>query len=103
MDIQAIIDQVMQAVQAAPEKVNDLLADPKAAIEDITGQQLGEGELAQIVAAVQDKFAAGELDLSQLDLSALDLSKIGGLGSLLGGAGGALGGIVSGLEGLFKK
>ena len=40
MDIQAIIDQVMSVVGDAPEKINDILADPKAAIEDITGQAL---------------------------------------------------------------
>ena len=107
MDIQAIIDQVMQAVQTAPEKVNDLLSDPRSAIEDITGQALGEGDLSQIVAAVQEKFAAGELDLSGIDLSKIDLSKLGGLGSLLGGAGAGassmLGGIANGIGGLFGR
>ena len=101
MDIQAIIDQVMQAVGNAPEKINDILSDPRAAIEDITGQALGEGDLSQIVAAVQEKFAAGELDLSDIDLSKIDLSKLGGLGSLLGNS--PLGGIAQGLGGLFGK
>lgn len=101
MDIQAIIDQVMQALSAAPEKINDLLADPKTAIEEITGQTLGEGDLSSIIAAVQDKFAAGELDLSSLDFSQIDFSKLGGIGNLLGGS--PLGGIANSLGSFFGR
>ena len=50
MDIQAIIDQVVQTVTNAPEKINDILADPRAAIEDITGQTLGEGDVTVTLA-----------------------------------------------------
>lgn len=106
MDISALIDQLVATVQDAPEKINEILADPKAAIEDITGQQLGEGDLSQIVAGVQEKLAAGEIDLSGIDLSQIDLSKLD-LGALLGGGaggiGGALGGIASGIGGLFGR
>lgn len=101
MDTQAIIDQIMQALKTAPEKAGELLSDPKGTIEEITGQTLGEGDLSQIVSAVQEKFAAGELDLSGIDLSSIDLSKIGGLGSLLGGS--PLGGIMGGLGSLFGR
>ncbi len=73
MDIQAIIDQVMQVVGNAPEKIGDILADPKGAIEEICGETLGEG----------------------------DLSALGGLGNLLGNS--PLGGIAEGLGGLFGK
>ena len=106
MDIQAIIDQVMQVAGDAPEKIGDILADPKGAIEEICGQTLGEGDLSQIVSGVQERLTSGDFDLSQIDLSKIDLSKIdlsalGGLGNLLGNS--PLGGIAEGLGGLFGK
>lgn len=101
MDIQAIIDQVMGAVGNAPEKINDILADPKAAIEDITGQTLGEGDLSQIVSGVQERIADGGIDLSNIDLSKIDLSALGGIGDLLGSS--PIGGIVEGIGGLFGR
>ncbi len=101
MDTSAIIETVMQAVKEAPDKINDLLRDPQGAIEAITGQPLGDGQLTQIVAAVQDKLAAGEIDLSGIDLTKIDLSALGGLGGLLGGS--PLGSIAGALGGLFGK
>ncbi len=99
MDIQAIIDQVMTAVGNAPEKAGEILADPKGAIENITGQTIGEGDLSQIIDGVKERIASGGIDLSQIDLSQIDLSQIGGL---LGGDG-PLGGIMGGIGSLFGK
>ena len=101
MDIQAIIDQVMQVAVDAPEKIGDILADPKGAIEEICGQTLGEGDLSQIVSGVQERLTSGDFDLSQIDLSKIDLSALGGLGDILGNS--PLGGIAEGLGGLFGK
>lgn len=101
MDIQAIIDQVMQVAGDAPEKIGDILADPKGAIEEICGETLGEGDLSQIVSGVQERLTSGDFDLSQIDLSKIDLSALGGLGNLLGNS--PLGGIAEGLGGLFGK
>lgn len=101
MDIQAIIDQVMQVAGDAPEKIGDILADPKGAIEEICGETLGEGDLSQIVSGVQERLTSGDFDLSQIDLSKIDLSALGGLGDLLGNF--PLGGIAEGLGGLFGK
>lgn len=101
MDIQAIIDQVMQVAGDAPEKIGDILADPKGAIEEICGQTLGKGDLSQIVSGVQERLTSGDFDLSQIDLSKIDLSALGGLGDLLGNS--PLGGIAEGLGGLFGK
>ena len=103
MDIQAVIDQIMQHVGDAPEKIGDILSDPKGAIEDITGQTLGEGDLSQIIDGVKERIADGGIDLSNIDLSALDLSKLGGLGNLLGGGENPLGNIMEGIGGLFGK
>lgn len=99
MDIQAIIDQVMTAVGNAPEKAGEILADPKGAIESITGQTIGEGDLSQIIDGVKERIASGGIDLSQIDLSQIDLSQIGGL---LGGDS-PLGGIMGGIGSLFGK
>ena len=99
MDIQAIIDQVMTAVGNAPEKAGEILADPKGAIENITGQTIGEGDLSQIIDGVKERIASGGIDLSQIDLSQIDLSQIGGLLS----GDGPLGGIMGGIGSLFGK
>lgn len=101
MDIQAIIDQVMDTVGNAPEKISEILSDPQGAIEGITGQQLGEGDLSQIVSGVKDRIAEGGIDLSQIDLSQIDLGAItdqlGGLGDLVNNS--PIGDIAGGLFG----
>ncbi len=102
MDIQAIIAQVSAALADAPEKLQDLISDPKGTIEEITGLELGEGDLSQIVDGVKSGIADGSLDLGGLDLSKLDLGAIAGnLGGLLENS--PLGGIAEGLGGLFGK
>lgn len=94
MDVQAVIAQVSAALAEAPEKLQALLADPKGTIEEITGQQLADGDLPKIVDGVKAGIADGSLDLTKFDLSGLDLSSFaGGLGGLLGG----------GLGGLFGR
>ena len=86
MDVQAIIAQVSAALAEAPEKVQGLLADPKGTIEEITGLELGEGDLSQIVDGVKGAIADGSLDISKLDLGNIDLGAIAGnLGGMLGG------------------
>ena len=102
MDIQAIIAQVSAALADAPEKLQELLSDPKGTIEGITGTELGEGDLSQIVDGVKSGIADGSLDLSCIDLGGLDLGGIAGnLGSMLENT--PLGGIADGLGGLFGK
>ena len=78
-----------------------LLADPKAAIEELTGQTLGEGDIAEIVSGVKDKIAGGDLDLGSI-AEGLDLGAITeNLGGVLENT--PLGGIAEGLGGLFGK
>ena len=102
MDVQAIIAQVSAALADAPEKLQDLISDPKGTIEEITGLELGESDLSQIVDGVKSGIADGSLDLGGLDLSKLDLGAIAGnLGGLLENS--PLGGIAEGLGGLFGK
>ena len=92
MAVQAIIAQVSAALAEAPEKVQGLLADPKGTIEEITGLELGEGDLSQIVDGVKGAIADGSLDISKLDLGNIDLGAIAGnLGGMLGGLGGLFG------------
>lgn len=102
MDVQAIIAQVSAALADAPEKLQELVSDPKGTIEELTGHELGEGDLSQIVDGVKSGIAYGSLDLGGLDLSKLDLGAIAGnLGGLLENS--PLGGIAEGLGGLFGK
>ena len=92
MDVQAIIAQVSAALAEAPEKVQGLLADPKGTIEEITGLEIGEGDLSQIVDGVKSGIADGSLDISKFDLGSIDLGSIAGnLGGMLGGLGGLFG------------
>lgn len=101
MDIQSIIGQVTESLGAAPEKAQDFLSDPKAAIEEITGQTPGEGDIAEIVSGVKDKIAGGDLDLGSIAEN-LDLGSITeNLGGVLENT--PLGGIAEGLGGLFGK
>ena len=102
MDVQAIIAQVSAALSEAPEKVQGLLADPKGPIEEITGLELGEGDLSQIVDGVKAAIADGSLDISKLDLGNIDLGAIAGnLGGMLENS--PLGDIAGGLSGVFGK
>ena len=102
MDVQAIIAQVSAALAEAPEKVQGLLADPKGTIEEITGLELGEGDLSQIVDGVKGAIADGSLDISKLDLGNIDLGAIAGnLGGMLENS--PLGDIAGGLSGIFGK
>lgn len=59
MDIQAIIDKVVGEVQQAPEMLQEIVADPGAAIEKITGHSLGDTDIAAVaegvLAQVQEK------------------------------------------------
>lgn len=59
MDIQAIIDKVVSEAQNAPEIVQELMADPGAAIEKVTGHSLGDTDIAAVaegvLAQVQEK------------------------------------------------
>lgn len=59
MDIQAIIDKVVSEVQQAPEMLQEVVADPGAAIEKITGHALGDTDIAAVaegvLAQVQEK------------------------------------------------
>ena len=96
MDVSAIIDTLMKTVGDAPEKLGEIMKDPKGAIEEITGQTIDEGTLGDIISGVKDKIAGGEIDLSNIDLGAL-----GGIGEMLGNS--PLGGIAEGLGGLFGK
>ncbi len=97
MDVQAIIAQVSAALADAPEKLQELISDPKGTIEGITGIELGEGDLSQIVDGVKSGIADGSLDLSGLDLGGI----AGNLGGMLENS--PLGGIANGLGGLFGK
>ena len=59
MDIQAIIDKVVSEVQQAPEMLQEVVADPGAAIAKITGHSLGDTDIAAVaegvLAQVQEK------------------------------------------------
>ena len=75
MDIQAIIDQVVVTLRVAPEKVQEIIADPAAAVEQITGHRLEEGDLASVAQGVLAKIGeeGGELQ-----------EKLAGLGGGIG-------------------
>ena len=97
MDIQAIIAQVSAALADAPEKLQELISDPKGTIEELTGLEIGEADLSQIADGVKNGIADGSLDLGGIDLGSI----AGNLGGLLENS--PLGGIADSLGGLFGK
>lgn len=74
MDIQAIATQVAEAIKEAPEKAQELVSDPKGAIEGITGES--GFDVTEAVQAILAKVGDMGLDLSSLDLSKLNLAQI---------------------------
>lgn len=88
MDINQIVEQVTSHLQDAPENIKDVISDPKAAIEEITGQNLDDVDLGEIVEQVKTKLGETGVDVAGF---------IGDLGENIGGA-------VSGLlDNIFKK
>lgn len=88
MDVNQIVEQVTSHLQDAPEKIKDVIADPKAAIEEITGQNLDNVDMGEIVEQVKTKLGETGVDVA----------------GLLGEMGENIGGAVSGiLDSIFKK
>ena len=86
MDVQDIIAQVSALLADAPEKIHDLISDPKGTIEELTGHSLEDADLSKIVDGVKSQIADGGIDLSGLNLGDLDLGGIAdNLGGVLGG------------------
>lgn len=88
MDVQDIIAQVSALLADAPEKLQDLIADPKGTIEELTGHSLEDADLSKIVDGVKNSIADGGIDLGSLNLGDLDLGAIAekvDLGGVLGG------------------
>ena len=52
MDIQAIIDKVAGEIQKAPELLKEFTADPGAAVQKITGEGLGDIDIAAVAEGV---------------------------------------------------
>ena len=76
MDVKAIAEQVMAAVGEAPEKAQEFIADPKGAIEQLTGHALDEGQIAEVVEHVKSMIAEGGAGLEGLDLGAIGESSV---------------------------
>lgn len=77
MDTKAIADQVMQTVGEAPEKLQEIVADPKAAIESITGEVLDEGQVQEVLGHVKETVANAPELLKNIDLPELNLDELG--------------------------
>ena len=95
MDINAIVEQVTSHVQDAPEKIKDIIADPKGAIEEITGQDLGDIDPGEIIDQVKARIADAGIDVEGI---------LGDITENLGDVAGNIGEKVSGLlDDIFKK
>lgn len=88
MNVNQIVEQVTSHLQDAPEKIKDVIADPKAAIEEITGQNLDNVDMGEIVEQVKTKLGETGVDVA------------GFLGEMSENIGGAVSGI---LDSIFKK
>ena len=91
MDVQDIIAQVSALLADAPEKIQDLISDPKGTIEELTGHSLEDADLSKIVDGVKNSIADGGIDLGGLDLGAIaEKVDLGGIADNLGGVLGGL-------------
>ncbi|WP_321972368.1 hypothetical protein [Paratractidigestivibacter sp.] len=75
MDTNEIVEKVVSAVQEAPEKAQELIADPEGAVKAIIGDVEGF-DIHEVIQGVMSKASELGLDFSHVDLSALDLSKL---------------------------
>lgn len=116
MQTTEIVNQIVDAAQQAPEKAQELIADPKGAVAAICGttdfdiNAVVQGTLARAVELGLDfsDVDISKLDLTQLDLTKLDLIALQDAASRLNidiakldlsklGLGGTLGGLLGGL------
>ena len=116
MQTTEIVNRIVAAVQQAPEKAQELIADPKGAVAAICGtadfdiNAVVQGTLARAAELGLDfsDVDISKLDLSQLDLTKLDLIALQDAASRLNiditkldlsklGLGGALGGLLGSL------
>ena len=84
MDIKAIAEQVLGTVQNAPEKIQGLLSDPKGAIEEITGQAIGEEDIAGIMEHVEGALGQAGVNADAI-LESLGNNIGDALNNILGG------------------
>lgn len=70
-----IAEKIVEAVKAAPEVAQELIADPRAAVARVTGAAEGF-DLTEVVQEALALAADLRLDLSCVDLGKLDLSQI---------------------------
>lgn len=122
MQTTEIVNRIVAAMQQAPEKAQELIADPKGAVAAICGtadfdiNAVVQGTLARAAELGLDfsDVDISKLDLSQLDLTKLDLLALQDAASRLNiditkldlsklGLGGALGGLLGGLGSFFGK
>ena len=88
MEVSQIVEQVTSHLQDAPEKIKDVIADPKGTIEDITGHDLSDVDMGEVVEQVKSKLGEAGVDVA----------------GFLGNVGENIGDAVSGvLDGLFHK
>lgn len=116
MQTTEIVNRIVAAVQQAPEKAQELIADPKGAVSAICGttdfdiNAVVQGTLARAAELGLDfsDVDISKLDLTQLDLTKLDLIALQDAASRLNidiarldlsklGLGGALGGLLGSL------
>ena len=88
MDINQIVEQVAAVVKDAPEKLQEVLADPKGAIESITGQSLEGVDVAELIEKVKSAVEGAGIGVSGI---------LGNIGEGIGNA------VKDALGGLFNK
>lgn len=74
MQTSEIVEKVVAAIQDAPEKAQELITDPEAAVKAIVGDE--SFDIHEVIQGVLAKASELGLDFSHVDLSKLDLSKL---------------------------
>ncbi|MDO4850148.1 MAG: hypothetical protein Q4B45_10330 [Coriobacteriia bacterium] len=74
MQTSEIIEKVVAAIQDAPEKAQELIADPEGAVKAIVGDE--SFDIHEVIQGVLAKASELGLDFSHVDLSKLDLNAL---------------------------
>lgn len=91
MDSQNIVGELLKGVAENPESLKQFGVDPAATIKDVTGLDLTEEEVADVVKAVEPLLEGKELDMNSVMKAAGEIfgddpgALLGKLGGLFGG------------------
>ncbi len=75
MQTNDVVQKIIEVIQAAPERAQEFIADPRGAIAAVAPEAAGV-DIHQVIQGVVARAGELGIDLSSVDLSKLDLSQV---------------------------